>query len=50
MLSAIARAQAPSALDEAFNRFFLADDPAAAAVEAEKIVTGGVTFDEAWTR
>src|SRR4029453_18446252 len=43
-------AQSPSAIDEAFTRFFLADDPAAAGIEADRIVASGVTFDEAWTR
>jgi predicted esterase len=43
-------AQRPSAIDEAFNKFFLADDPAAASIEAEKIVKSGVAFDDAWAR
>src|SRR5262245_35099423 len=43
-------AQSPSATDEAFTKFFLADDPAAAAVEADKIVQSGVIFDDAWAR
>jgi predicted esterase len=42
--------QTQSPVDEAFNKFFLADDPAAAAVEAGKIVSSGVGFDEAWKR
>ena len=43
-------AQSPSAIDDAFTKFFLADDPTAAAIEAEKIVKSGVSFDEAWAR
>jgi hypothetical protein len=43
-------AQSPSALDEGFTKFFLADDPATATIEAEKIVKSGVTFDDAWAR
>lgn len=43
-------AQSPSAVDEAFSKFFLADDPAAAAIEADKIVNSGVGFDEAWAK
>ena len=45
-----AAAQSASPIDEAFTRLFLADDPAAAAVEADKIAGSGVSFDEAWTR
>ena len=43
-------ARSPSAIDEAFTKFFLADDAAAAGIEADRIVASGVTFDEAWTR
>ena len=43
-------AQKPSPIDEAFTKFFLADDPAAASIEAEKIVKSGVTFEDAWSR
>jgi predicted esterase len=49
-IAAAVSAQSPSAIDEAFTRFFLADDRAAAAIEADKIVAAGVSFDEAWAR
>jgi dienelactone hydrolase len=49
-LATVASAQAPSALDEAFTTFFLADDPAAASIEADRIVKRGVAFDDAWAR
>src|SRR5262245_29782349 len=43
-------AQSPSAIDEAFTKFFLADDPAAAAIEAGKLVATGISIDDAWAR
>ena len=46
----LAHAQSGSAVDTAFQKFWAADSPAAAAKAADEIGKTSVTFDDAWKR
>ena len=45
-----ARASAQPSLDALWQAYWRADSPKAAAAESEKLLQGGVTFDDAWAR
>lgn len=50
LLVALPIAQAQSRVDEAFQKFWSAENPSAAAGAADAVVKSGITFDEAFRR